>query len=196
MVSWGETRYTCIVTSCREVEFYALYILDTTWPPRRVQTCIRTLIRTNSSYRTSHGIFSSFVHRGVMKQLDHSGSGYKPAPIPIRAVENSRERDGGTTVSGKAWLVMRDGECLHREIRSQLPIWASRAVSTGLLGEFNVLFSLSSSADGVWCNKNPKPGGEKLDKFEESVSQVSLTLTVDHKLMHICMLRGLKFSDH
>ena len=30
-----------------------------------------------------------------------------------------------------------------------------------------------------------KPGGEKLDKFEESVSQVSLTLTVDHKLMHI-----------
>ena len=59
------------------------------------------------------------------------------------------------------------------------------AVSTGLLREFNVLFSLSSSADGTWCNKNPKPGGEKLDKFEESVSQVSLTLTVDHKLMHI-----------
>ena len=41
-----------------------------------------------------------------------------------------------------------------------------------------------------------KPGGEKLDKFEESVSQVSLSLAVDHKLMHICMLRGLKFSDH
>ena len=30
-----------------------------------------------------------------------------------------------------------------------------------------------------------KPGGEKLDKFEESVSEVSLTLAVDHKLMHI-----------
>ena len=36
-----------------------------------------------------------------------------------------------------------------------------------------------------------KPGGEKLDKFEESVSQVSLTQTVDHKPMHVCMLRGL-----
>ena len=36
-----------------------------------------------------------------------------------------------------------------------------------------------------------KPGGEKLDKFEESVSQVSLTQTVNHKLMHVCMLRGL-----
>ena len=35
-----------------------------------------------------------------------------------------------------------------------------------------------------------KPGGEKLDKFEESVSQVRLTQTVNHKLMH-CMLRGL-----
>ena len=41
-----------------------------------------------------------------------------------------------------------------------------------------------------------KPGGEKLDKFEESVSQVSLTPTVDHKVMHMCMLRGLKFSDY
>ena len=30
-----------------------------------------------------------------------------------------------------------------------------------------------------------KPGGEKLDKFEESISQVSLTLAVDHKLTHI-----------
>ena len=30
-----------------------------------------------------------------------------------------------------------------------------------------------------------KPGGEKLNKFEESVSEVSLTLAVDHKLMHI-----------
>lgn len=30
-----------------------------------------------------------------------------------------------------------------------------------------------------------KPGGEKLDKFEESVSQVSLTQAVDHGPMHL-----------
>ena len=68
-------------------------------------------------------------------------------------------------LSWPTWLVMREGECLLREICSQLSIWACMAVSADLFGEFSGLFLLSPSADGVWGDKNTKTRWRKVGQI-------------------------------
>ena len=131
----------------------------------------------STAFSTTASVQSQKKHRGwkqtQVKFLNYEliwmSLAYDHVTVTKSHVRNSacfmHMSKGDSSLTHMISNIMRDGECLQREICSQLSIWASMAVSTGLFGEFNVLFSLSSSADGTWCNKNPKPGGEKLEKI-------------------------------